>query len=158
MSVLDKLFEMLNLMKESRNISDEAKELARDNGYVVIIGGSDDLMYAYGAESWLTKYCEHSYGWGGDALVDIGDKLLEGEASQLGLEIFRYGRIMNWRTKELVKEDPTYSRDFGTFTYKVKEGIEFKHFLVASYDDPSEMYCQGIIIKLPDDFVISIDK
>ncbi|MDY3507007.1 hypothetical protein PG587_09030 [Riemerella anatipestifer] len=37
----------------------------------------------------------------------------------------------------------------GAFSYSVKEGIDFREFKVL---DDEDVYCTGIIIKLPDDF------
>ena len=150
---IDKLYEMVNGILYSREIPKEAEEFAKENGFVVIVGGSDDLMYAYGAKSWLTEYCEHGYGWDGETFEDIDDKCLQKEANQLGLQIYWCGLNRNMGRRNYITDES------GAFSYSVKEGIEFKEFLV--YEDENrnsdEVYCTGIIIELPKDFIPSED-
>lgn len=135
----------------NRTVPEEAKKLAKENGFVIIFGGSDDLMYCYGAESYLSYYCEHGYGRGGDNLHDISDKFLEKEAKQLGLKIWWCGSID--KTKEEIEG---YSVDeSGAFSYTVKDVIEFENFKVV---EDNEVYCTGIIIKLPSDFKSELEN
>lgn len=141
---MNELFEMVNKIPYTREIPKESENYARENGFIVIVGGSDDLMYCYGADSYMTDYIEHSYGWDGETFDDIDDKQLQKEANQLGLEIF-------WCGKNKSRQIENYDIDKqGAFSYKVNDGIEFKDFLVM--EDDSEVYCTGIIIKLPEDF------
>ena len=86
MSAIEKIQTICEGIKYNRDIPMEAKEIAKDHNIVVIVGGSDDLMYCYGAKSYLTEYCEHPKGWDGDTLIGIEDKQLEYEAKQL--EVF----------------------------------------------------------------------
>jgi len=146
--MINKLYEMVDGIEYRRDIPKEAEVFAKENGFVVIVGGSDDLMYAYGADSYLTDYCEHSYGWDGNSLEKISDKELQFEAKQLGLKIYWCGKIKGTNyTKE--NYDVELS---GAFSYSVKDGIEFKEFTVWEDDKKDEVYCTGIIIKLPEDF------
>ena len=145
---MEKLYEMVNGIEYTIHIPKEAEQYAKQNNMVVIVGGSDDLMYCYGADSYLTSYCEHCYGWDGDDLIDIDDKQLEKEAEQLGLEIYWCGLIEG--TNKRI-EDYSVEKS-GAFSYKVKDGIEFKNFIVYEDEKHDEVYCTGIIIKLPDNF------
>ena len=131
----------------SRNIPEEAKKLAKENNIIVIVGGSDDLMYCYGAESYLTRIVEHGYGWDGDDLVDINNKKLEGEAKQLGLKIWWCGEIED---KGLKIEGYSITES-GVFSYSVNEKIKALDFKVMEDDD---VYCTGKIIQLPEGFEV----
>lgn len=132
-----------------RDVPSEAIDIAKKIGAIIIVGGSDDLMYCFGAESYLTKECEHGYGWDGCNLEDIPDNKLEKEAEQLGLKIWWCGEI-----KDDNLEIPNYNTDeSGGFYYTVKENIEHLRFKVKEDDT---VYCTGIIIKLPPNFKSSI--
>lgn len=147
MEILNKIKELCDGIKYNRNIPEEAKKLAKENNIVVIVGGSDDLMYCYGADSYLTEYCEHSCGWGGEDLTKIkGDKKLKKEAKQLGLKIWWCGKIENL---SLTIEDYNVDKS-GAFSYSVNENIKSLDFLVMEDED---VYCTGKIIQLPDNFV-----
>ena len=152
---IDKIYELVNGIDYSRDIPKEAELLAKNNNIIIIVGGSDDLMYCYGAESYLTRRCEHGYGWDGSLLQNIHDKNLEYEAEQLGLEIYWCGKILD-KYENILKEIEDYDiKKMGAFSYKVKEGIKFKNFIV--YEDfekygEEEVYCTGIIIELPKGF------
>ena len=125
MSILEQIKQLCNGIEDSRDIPKEAEQLAKDNGYIVIVGGSDDLMYAYGAESYLTDYCEHSEGWNGcDLAKHASDKPLRKEAEQLGLKIFWCGLIK--KTGETIEN---YNVDeSGAFSYTVNDNIEHDTF------------------------------
>lgn len=129
----------------TRTIPYEATALAKENNCIVIVGGSDDLMYCYGAPCFMTNHCEHSYGWDGDTLEGIPDKELESEAAQLGLKIWWCGEIVD---AGLSIEDYDVDES-GAFYYSVKEGIEALDFKVMEDD---EVYCTGKVIQLPSDF------
>ena len=142
---LEEVKELCDMIEYSRSIPEEAEKIAKENNIVVIVGGSDDLMYCYGAKSYLTDYCEHSYGWDGNDLKDISDKKLEAEAAQLGLKIWWCGHIV--KGKQSIKDyDSDYS---GAFSYTVNDGIESLDFRVTEGED---IYCTGKIIKLPENF------
>lgn len=151
------LEEINNLLKDSiyrKRLNDEAIELAKKYNCIIIIGGSDDLMYCYGAESYLSDYCEHSYGYDGNCLTNIEDKELEYEAKQLGLEIYWCGKIINNINDKIIKEIKNYDTSKkGAFSYKVKENINFKDFLVYENYEDDDIFCTGIIIELPNNFV-----
>lgn len=147
MSILEQIKGICDGIEYSRHIPKEAEKLAKENNCIVIVGGSDDLMYAYGAESYLTDYCEHSEGWDGcDLTKHADDDELKAEAVQLGLKIFWCGKII--KTGEQIENYNT--EESGAFSYVVKEGIDHLTFKVKEGDD---IYCTGIIIKLPDNFV-----
>ena len=129
----------------SRNIPEEAKKLAKENNVVVIVGGSDDLMYCYGADSYLADHCEHGYGWDGDSLEGISDNKLEFEAKQLGLKIWWCGEIED----KGLKIEGYSTTNSGAFSYSVNDQIESLDFKVFEDND---VYCTGKIIKLPSDF------
>lgn len=145
-NVLEQIKNICDGIEYSRDIPEEAKQLAKENGIVIIVGGSDDLMYAYGANSHLADYCEHSEGWDGcDLAKYASNKKLRNEAEQLGLKIFWCGEIV--KTGEKIEN---YSiKENGAFSYKVKNEIEHLDFKVL---DDAKVYCTGIIIKLPDNF------
>lgn len=145
MKILKEIKSICEGIQYSRDIPEEAKKIAEENGVIVIVGGSDDLMYCYGAKSYLTDYCEHSYGWDGCDLSKCSDKKLRKEAKQLGLKIWWCGAIEN----ENLKIEGYDSDESGAFSYSVKEGIEFLEFKVMEDED---VYCTGIIIQLPKDF------
>jgi len=148
MEILNDLYELCNGIIYSHHVPKEAEQLAKNNGFIIIVGGSDDLMYAYGAESYLTDYIEHGYGLDGNNLEEISDSNLQNEASQLGLKIFWCGRISG--SKE---EIPNYDiNEKGFFCYTVNSNIQSKEFIVYSDSDKKDIYCTGLIIKLPDDF------
>jgi hypothetical protein len=151
MKILEQIKALCDGIEYSRDIPEEAKALAIENGIIVIVGGSDDLMYVYGTDSYLTDYCEHSEGWDGcDLSKHASDKQLRKEAAQLGLKIFWCGEIK--KTKEKIEG---YNTDeSGAFSYKVDENIEHLNFKVVEDED---VYCTGIIIKLPDTFVSAKD-
>lgn len=151
---LERIKNICDGIEYSRHVPEEAKQIAKENNIIIIVGGSDDLMYCYGAECYLTKECEHPYGWDGDTLKDIFDEQLEKEAEQLGLMIWWCGSIAS---AGLEKEN--YSTDeSGAFSYSVNENIEHLEFKVCELEsDFSDVYCTGIIIKLPDNFVKHLD-
>jgi len=151
MNILEQIKLICDGIEYSRDIPEEAKKLAKENGVVVIVGGSDDLMYAYGAESYLTDYFEHDEGWDGcDLAKDASDKQLKKEAKQLGLKIFWCGIIES--TGEKIEGYSTL--ESGAFSYKVADNIEHINFKVMEDED---VYCTGIIIKLPDGFISAKD-
>ena len=143
--MLKRIQEICNGIEYSRHIPDEAEALAKDNNIVVIVGGSDDLMYCYGAKSYLTNYPEHSAGWDGEDLTKSTDIFLQLEAEQLGLKIFWCGSIQD--TEETIKDYDTDKS--GAFSYQVAENIKHLEFKVM---EDKYVYCTGIIIQLPDDF------
>ena len=151
MNILEQIKSICDGIEYSRDIPEEAKKLAKENNVVVIVGGSDDLMYCYGADSYLTEYCEHSEGWDGcDLTKHASDKQLLKEAKQLGLKIFWCGTIE--KTGEKIEG---YNTDeSGAFSYKVADNIEHLNFKVMEDED---VYCTGIIIKLPDGFISAKD-
>lgn len=150
MNVLEKIKSICDGIDYTRHIPEEAENLAKENGIIVIVGGSDDLMYCYGAESYLAWGCEHSEGWDGcDLAKDAYDEELKNEAKQLGLKIFWCGEIK--KTGEKIEG---YDVDeSGAFSYTVNSDIEHLNFKVMEDADGEEVYCTGIIIKLPDNFV-----
>lgn len=148
--MITKIQEICNGIEYRRDVPEEAKKLASENGFVIIVGGSDDLMYCYGAESYLTNYCEHGHGWDGCDLSTIkGDKKLKKEAKQLGLKIWWCGEIV----EEGLKIEGYNTEESGAFSYTVNDDIESAEFKVMEDD---EVYCTGIIIKLPNGFKSSI--
>ena len=150
MNALEKIKSICDGIEYTRHIPKEAEELAKENGIVVIVGGSDDLMYCYGADSYLTDYCEHSEGWDGcDLAKHASDDELKAEAKQLGLKIFWCGLID--KTGDAIKN---YSvKENGAFFYTVNENIEHLHFKVIEGKGDDSVYCTGIIIKLPENFI-----
>ena len=147
--MINKVKEICDGIQYSRDIPKEAKELAKENNIVVIVGGSDDLMYCYGADCYLTDNCEHSYGWDGDTLIGIGDKQLENEATQLGLMIWWCGVIVS----DGKKIQGYNVGESGAFSYTVADDIESLDFKVMEDND---VYCTGIIIQLPNGFINSL--
>lgn len=145
MKPIDKIQQICNGIEYSRSVPQEAEEIASANNIVIIVGGSDDLMYCYGADCYITYRCEHGYGRGGDTLENIGGTALESEASQIGLKIWWCGEIGN----SGLKIDGYSVEDSGAFSYSVNDGIEFREFKVMEDD---EVYCTGIIVQLPDSF------
>lgn len=149
MEVLNRIQEICNGIPYTREIPFEAEKLAKENNIVIIVGGSDDLMYCYGAKSYMTDYCEHSEGWDGvDLTIHACDDELMDEAAQIGLKVFWCGKIE--RTGE--KIDGYNTKESGAFSYVVKSGIEFRNFLVMEDIDSDDVYCTGIAFRLPDDF------
>ena len=145
MEGLEQIKAICDGIEYSRHVPIEAEELAKENNIVIIVGGSDDLMYCYGAKCYLTDYCEHSYGWDGDTLKDIDDKQLEKEAEQLGLMIYWCGEIKH--SKHSIEN---YNLDeMGAFSYSVKDEIKSLDFKVMEDDG---VYCTGKIIQLPENF------
>lgn len=143
---MEKLQEIKSIcdgIEYSRNVPVEAKRIAKENNIVIVVGGSDDLMYCYGAKSYLTDYCEHSEGWDGcDLTKHASNEQLKKEAKQLGLKIFWCGSIEE--TGEVIEGYDTDKS--GAFSYTVNEDIESLEFKVMEDD---EVYCTGIIIQLP---------
>lgn len=150
---MNKLEEIKNIcegIEYRRDVPEEAKKLAEENNIVIIVGGSDDLMYCYGAKSYLTDYCEHSEGWDGcDLSRHAYDDELKNEAKQLGLKIFWCGSIED--TGEQIEGYDVEKS--GAFSYTVNEDIESLDFKVLEEDS---VYCTGKIIQLPKDFIPSI--
>ncbi|WP_430827268.1 hypothetical protein [Chryseobacterium indologenes] len=147
-NILKQIQELCNGIEYSRHVPYEAEKLAKENGVVIIVGGSDDLMYCYGANCYLTDEVEHGVGWDGEDLtVYEHDSNLQSESYQLGLKIWWEG-VCNGEKKE------NYSiEESGAFSYSVKEGIEYLEFkVVEDLKDPTDIYCTGIIIKLPEYF------
>lgn len=149
MEILKEIQNLCEGIQYSRDIPEQAKKLAKENNVVVIAGGSDDLMYCYGAKCYLTEYCEHSYGWDGDDLTDTGESQLDLEALQLGLKIWWCGCIED---KGLKIEGYDIEKS-GAFSYSVDDSIKALDFLVM---EDSEVYCTGKIIQLPSDFTSSV--
>jgi hypothetical protein len=145
---LNKIYEIVNGIEYSRDVPEEAKKIARENNIVIIVGGSDDLMYCYGAKSYLTDYIEHGYGNAGEDLSKVSDENLKCEAKQLGLQIFWCGDIYGSHEKYKNYD----SNIHGSFQYKVKEGIDFKEFTVYEDEYHTEVYCTGMILQLPKSF------
>jgi len=162
MNKMEELFKLVDGVEYKRDIPNEAKELAKNNNMIVIVGGSDDLMYVFGADSYLTSMEEHSYGWDGESFEKISDKELQNEALQLGLKIFWCGRILKKNSDafsiEEIKKDTVFQIDnydtkkSGAFSYSVNKDIKFKNFTVFEEADKKDVYCTGIIIELPDNF------
>lgn len=149
METLQKIKSICDCIPYDRNVPEEAKKLAKENGIVIIVGGSDDLMYAYGADSYLTDYVEHSEGWDGcDLAKHASDEQLRKEAKQLGLKIFWCGSIR--KTGEKIEGYDAEKK--GAFSYKVNDNIEHLTFKVLE-DEKGHVYCTGIILKLPDNFI-----
>jgi hypothetical protein len=147
MNILEEIQKKCNGIEYSRDIPEEAKLLAKENNCVVIVGGSDDLMYCYGADSYLTDYVEHGEGWDGcDLANEASDDELRKEAKQLGLKIFWCGKIHS--TGEEIEGYNTDKN--GAFSYQVKEGIQHLNFKVM--EDETDVYCTGIVIQLPENF------
>lgn len=152
MNALQQIKQMCDGISYTRDVPQSAKELAAENNIIIIVGGSDDLMYCYGAECYLTDECEHSYGWDGDTLQDIEDKQLEREAAQLGLKIFWCGKI-----KYTDSAIPDYDVDeSGAFSYQVNPDIQALDFKVMEDEDSDDVYCTGKIIQLPEGFVSAL--
>lgn len=145
MNKLEEIKAICDGIKYTRNVPFEAKQIAKQNGIIIIVGGSDYLMYCYGAECFLTNHAEHSYGWEGDTLKDIEDDELEKEADQLGLMIWWCGEI----EQDGLKIEGYNTEESGVFSYSVKEGIQALDFKVV---EDGDIYCTGKIIKLPDGF------
>jgi hypothetical protein len=147
MEKLKEIKAICNGIEYSRDVPEEAKAIAKENNIVIIVGGSDDLMYCYGADCYLTDYVEHGEGWDGCNLKKhASEKKLRKEAKQLGLKIFWCGSIKE--TGETIKD---YNIDeSGSFYYSVKKRIKALDFKVM---EDEEVYCTGKIIQLPDDFV-----
>ncbi len=145
MKTLKKIRKICDGIENSRHIPKEAKQIAKANNIIIVTGGSDDLMYCYGADCYLTDHCEHSYGWDGDTLENISDKKLEFEAKQLGLKIWWCGRIADAG----LSLDGYNVYEMGAFYYTVKENIKALDFKVM---EDNEVYCTGKVIQLPDDF------
>lgn len=156
---IEQCFKLLENIEYNREIPKEAEEFAKTHNLIVIFGGSDDLMYCYGAKSYLTDYCEHSYGWDGDLLTNISDQKLENEAKQLGLEIYWCGLIKDKKSyNQVLKRIPDYNtKKQGAFSYKVRNNINSKDFIVLeNLNDKDDVYCTGKIIELPKDFIASV--
>lgn len=148
---IEKCYDLIKSIEYCEDIPKEAIDFAKNNNLIIIMGVSNELMCRYGSKSYLTDYCEHSFGWNGNLLNDISDKKLENEARQLGLEIFWCGEIKN-NDGVVIKSLPNYSIEKnGKFFYTVKDGINFKNFIVN--DDETKIYCTGIIIELPKNFI-----
>ena len=151
MKILNELKEICSGIQYTRDVPEEAKNIAIENNIIIIVGGSDDLMYCYGAKSYLTDMQEHSYGWDGCDLTKIkGEKKLKKEAKQLGLKIWWCGFIKD----DHLKLEGYDSDKSGAFSYTVNENIKSLDFLVMEDED---IYCTGIIIQLPDNFKPSIN-
>jgi hypothetical protein len=149
MNKIEEIYQIVNGIDYSRHVPKEAEKIAKENNIVIIVGGSDDLMYCYGAKSYLTDWCEHSEGWDGSDLSKSSDKKLRREAKQLGLKIFWCG--------EIVSTGETCNKK-GSFSYTVDDNIKHKDFIVYENLEeygPDDIYCTGIIIKLPDNFKTS---
>jgi hypothetical protein len=152
MENLKKIQQLCDEIQYSRDIPEEAKKLAKENNIIVIVGGSDDLMYCYGADCYLTDEQEHGYGWYGEDLTTIkGNKKLKKEAKQLGLKIWWCGKIEDCY---LSIEDYNVN-DSGAFSYSVNEDINHLNFKVMEDED---VYCTGIVIQLPENFVSSLNN
>lgn len=145
---MEELFTICNGIEYTRQIPKEAKQYAKENGFIIIVGGSDDLMYCYGSKSYMTDEIELSYGWDGGDFSDTSDEQLRNEAHQLGLKVWWCGEIK--KTKE--KIDGYDVVNSGAFSYSVKDGIEYKNFIVYEDEKHDEVYCTGIIIKMPENF------
>lgn len=110
MKPIKEIQKLCNGIEYNRDVPEQAKKIAEENNIIIIVGGSDDLMYCYGAKSYLTDNVEHSYGWDGEDLTKIkGEKKLKKEAKQLGLKIWWCGeikdeglKIKNYDTKKTV--------------------------------------------------------
>ena len=153
MNPLKEIYNICHGIGYNRDVPKEAEKLAKNNNIIIIVGGSDDLMYCYGAKSYLTAECEHLYGWDGEDFSDIEDEKLLNEVNQLGLKIWWCGLIQEPR-----QEKPNYKvTESGAFSYSVNPEIEYLEFLVCENEnDFSDIYCTGIIIRLPEDFKPSI--
>jgi len=148
MSKLQEIKNICDGIEYSRDVPEEAKRIAKENNIIIIVGGSDDFMYCYGADCYLTDYVEHSYGWDGDTLKYIDDKNLQKEAEQLGLMIWWCGEIVD----EGLKIDGYDTKESGAFSYSVNESIESLDFKVLEDYTNRDVYCTGKIIQLPKNF------
>ena len=153
MNPLKEIYNICHGIGYNRDVPKEAEKLAKNSNIIIIVGGSDDLMYCYGAKSYLTAECEHLSGGDGEDFSDIEDEKLLNEVNQLGLKIWWCGLIQEPR-----QEKPNYKvTESGAFSYSVNPEIEYLEFLVCENEnDFSDIYCTGIIIRLPEDFKPSI--
>ena len=149
MKPINEIYEIVNGIEYTRDVPDNAKRIAEQYEIIIIVGGSDDLMYCYGADCYLTNEEELSCGWDGEDLSKSSDECLKVESTQLGLKIFWCGKIES--TGESI---PNYNIEKnGAFSYSVNKNIDAKDFTVFEDDKKDEVYCTGKIIKLPDNFI-----
>ncbi len=146
--MINKIYELCNNIAYTRSVPDEAIELAHKHGYIILVGGGDDLMYAFGADCWLTKHCEWNYGWDGcdfSEQEDLSEELKK-ETDILGLKIWWCGKIKH--TRRCIPDYDTEKK--GAFSYTVRPEIESKEFTVLEKLGEPEVYCTGLIVKLPE--------
>ncbi len=149
--MIEKIFELVNGISYTRDIPAEAKSLAKENGYIIIVGGSDDLMYCFGADSYLTDYIEHDVDTDGENFSKSKcNHNLKSEAKQIGLKVYWNGEIEH--TGESIKDYDSTIKGYA-FSYQVNSDLEFKEFTVFEDDDQKEIYCTGLIFKLPEYFI-----
>ncbi len=148
MEVLEQIKALCDGIEYSRRVPKEAEELAKANNCIIIVGGSDDLMYCYGADCYLTDYIEHSC-WEGRDFTENDNTPATYEGRQLGLKAYWGGAIDDVPILEDYDTD-----EMGAFSYSVKEGVKALDFKVMEryLDGTKEVYCTGKIIQLPDDF------
>ena len=151
MNEINKVYELLNNSYYRESVNPEAISIAMDNNLVILMGASDDLFEAYGAISYLTNYAEHGGVNDGSTLTNIEDKALENEAKQLGLKVYWCGEISESSDK-LLNYD--WQKE-GAFSFTVNDDIQFMNFTVLEERGSDEVYCTGIIFKLPKDFKVS---
>ena len=110
-------------------------------------------MYVYGADCNLTKECEWNCGADGCdfSLYDSINPNLKKETDALELKIWWCGKIMH-----TLKHIPDYDTDKkGAFSYTVKDSIECKEFTVLENIGGPDVYCTGLIVKLPSCFFLA---
>ena len=149
--VLKKAKELLGEVVYRENLSKEVIQYAKDNNLIIIMGGSDDLMYVYGVDCYLTDYEEHDAGWDGEDLSLSENESLNKEASQLGLKILWCGKIQD---KQIIEN---YSiEESGAFNYLVNDNINSLEFIIyENSKEDGEVYGKGLIVELPKNFEIA---
>jgi hypothetical protein len=113
------LQKMLYGIEYTRHIPQEAEDYAIKHNLIVIVPGSDDLFYAYGADCYLTQQVEFDC-WDGTDFEDA-DNDLKNEVKKYNLKVLWCGRI----------DDTIFIKDYsilekGAFSYQVD--VKHKHF------------------------------
>ena len=152
---LDNIFKMVDGCNYYKDLPNNAKRYAFRHGFILAIMGDEDKMLCFGADCYLTFRCEHKICFYGDDFADTPNNSLRLEAIQLGLKVFRGGKILDPRGS-LIRKIPEYSvlRDGSGFSFRVCNHILSQEFAMLK-NKSQEILSKGIIIKIPSGFIPS---
>jgi hypothetical protein len=134
----EKLAELLNGNEYGNEITKEQEQLAKENGLVVVFGGSDCLMELRGA-----IYEEFGCYEGGEIKFTKEGKQIEEDDMEV---LEKYNVVPPLNTIEAIWDNP-YGGNDECCSFQYKTEIPHSIFRIIEGDD---LYCVGIVFNISD--------